>query len=297
MKRASSVVMAAMAYTVMAMACFTVLDTTNKFLFASVPLLMVLWFRYVFQAVVTTALMWPKHGMRLFRAHNYKLQIARGMLLLLCSALAFFSLLRMPVAEFTAINMLTPLVVTLLAHFVLKEHVSRLRWLFVSGGLLGALLIVRPGGSVEAHWMWAPLTLVLANALFQILTSHMAHSETPTTTHTYTSWVGAVLTSVLVYTAWTTELSAIEWGLMCLAGIAGSVGHMLLIVAFTRAPASEITPYLYSGVAFATVAGWLVFAHVPDTLACCGMALIVVCGWGAAWLNRREAKPVEAQPV
>ena len=112
MKHKSPVVLAGMAYTLMAMGSFAVLDTTNKFLFATVPLLMVLWFRYMFQAVITTAVMWPKHGRTLFRAHNYKLQIVRGMLLLLCSALAFFSLLRMPVAEFTAINMLTPLVVT-----------------------------------------------------------------------------------------------------------------------------------------------------------------------------------------
>ena len=289
MNRKSPVVMAGMAYTVMAMGCFTVLDTTNKFLFASVPLLMVLWFRYMFQAVITTAVLWPQQGMTLFRAHNYKLQILRGMLLLFCSGLAFFSLLRMPVAEFTAINMLTPLVVTLLAHFVLKEQVSRMRWVFVFGGLLGALLIVRPGGSVEANWIWAPLTLVVANALFQILTSHMAQTETPTTTHTYTSWVGAMLTSGLVYLAWTTELTPLEWGLMCLSGLAGTIGHMFLIVAFTRAPASEVTPFLYSGVAFATLAGWLVFAHMPDTLALAGMGLIVCCGWGAAWLSAREA--------
>lgn len=288
MTSSSPVMKAGMAYAVLAMASFVVLDTTNKFLFATVPLLMVLWFRYMFQALITTAVLWPQRGMTLFRAHNVKLQILRGVLLLLCSGLAFLCLLRMPVAEFTAINMLTPLVVTLLAHFVLKEHVSRLRWLFVSGGLLGALLIVRPGGSLDIQWVWMPLTLVLINALFQILTSHMAKTETPVTTHAYTSWVGALITSLMVYLAWTTELTAFEWGLMCLSGVAGSVGHMLLIVAFTRAPASNVTPFLYSGVAFATVAGWLVFSHVPDTLALLGMGLIVCCGWGAAWLSHRE---------
>ncbi len=291
MTHKSPVVLAGMAYAVMAMASFTVLDTTNKVLFASVPLLMVLWFRYMFQAVLTTVVLWPHRGMTLFRAHNVKLQMLRGLLLLLCSVLAFLSLLRMPVAEFTAISMLSPLVVTLLAHFVLKEHVSRIRWFFVSGGLVGALLIVRPGGSLEIQWAWMPLSLVFANALFQILTSHMAKTETPVTTHTYTSWVGAVLTSVLVYMAWTTELTALEWGLMCLSGLAGSVGHMLLIVALTRAPASDVTPFLYSGVAFSTLAGWLVFSHVPDPLALTGMVLIVCCGWGAAWLSTRETQP------
>lgn len=290
MKHHSPVVKAGMTYAVMAMASFVVLDSTNKFLFATVPLLMVLWFRYMFQALITTAVLWPRRGMTLFRAHNLKLQILRGVLLLLCSGLAFLCLLRMPVAEFTAINMLTPLAVTLLAHFVLKEHVSRMRWLFVSGGLIGALLIVRPGGSLDIQWVWMPLTLVLINALFQILTSHMAKTEASVTTHTYTSWVGALLTSVWVYVAWTTELTPLEWGLMCLSGVAGSVGHMLLIVAFTRAPASDITPFLYSGVAFATLAGWLVFSHVPDPLALLGMGLIVCCGWGAGWLSNREAQ-------
>ena len=84
-------------------ACFAMLDTMTKFISAGVPLLMALWFRYAFQAVATTAVMWPQRGWTLFRTHNYKLQMVRGLLLLLCSWLGFASLQRMPVAEFSAI--------------------------------------------------------------------------------------------------------------------------------------------------------------------------------------------------
>lgn len=279
---------AGMAYAVAAMACFAVLDTTNKYLIASVPLLMVLWFRYLFQAVATTAVMWPRRGMRMFHTHSYKLQMVRGLLLLICSVLGFASLQRMPVAEFSAIAMLTPLVVTILARFVMKEHVSRLRWFFVIGGLMGALLIVRPGGSVHADAAWLPLVMVFSYATFQTLTSHMAKTESPVTMHIYTGWVGTAIASVLVLGAWTTDLTPFQWLLMCVIGFAGTLGHYLLIVAFSRAPASSVTPFLYSSIAFATLGGWIVFSHIPDQLATLGILLIAMCGLGAGWLSRRE---------
>ena len=277
-----------MGYALIAMACFAVLDTTNKFLIASVPLLMVLWFRYAFQAVATTAVMWPRRGMTMFRTHSFKLQMLRGLLLLICSVLAFASLRRMPVAEFSAIAMLTPLAVTILARFVMKEKVSRLRWMFVIGGLLGALLIVRPGGSMDASSAWLPLVMVMAYASFQTLTSHMAKTENPITMHIYTGWVGTVIASVMVLGAWTTDLSVSQWVLMCLVGFMGTLGHYLLIIAFSRATASTVTPVLYSNIAFATFGGWLVFSHVPDQIAVLGMLLIAVCGLGAGWLSSRE---------
>ena len=280
--------LAGMLYAVVAMACFAVLDTTNKFLLASVPMLMVLWFRYAFQAVATTALMLPRRGRAVFHTGAFKLQIIRGLLLLTSSFLAFGSLIRMPVAEFSAIAMLSPLAVTILARFILKEHVSTLRWIFVSGGMVGALLIVRPGGSMEPSHAWIPLLMVLSYSSFQILTSHMAKTETPETMHIYTGWVGTLITTSLVLSVWTSELTYLEWGLLLLIGCVGTLGHYLLIVAFARAPASRVTPFLYSGIAFATFTGWVVFSHVPDPIALTGMSLIALCGLGAGWLGQRE---------
>ena len=280
---------AGMFFTVVAMACFAVLDTANKFLLTSVPLLMVLWFRYAFQAVASTALLWPKRGMSMFKTQSLRLQLLRGLLLMVCSTLAFVSLQYMPVAEFTAFIMITPLVVTALARFVLKERVSLWRWGFVTGGLIGALLIVRPGGSVDTSHAWLPLTLVCLNAMFQILTSHMAKTENPISMHLYTGWVGAGLaTGLVMMGAWTTDITPFEWELMCLIGLTATLGHYLLILAFSRAPAASVTPFLYSGIAFATLGGWVVFAHVPDPLARMGMLLIALCGIGAGWLSQRE---------
>lgn len=273
---------------VTAMACFAVLDTTNKALVAGVPLLMILWVRYMFQAIATSAMMLPKRGLAIFNTGHIGLQILRGLLLVACSLLAFVSLQRMPVAEFTAIGMLTPLAVTLLARFVMHEHVSPLRWVFVVGGMLGAMLIVRPGGSMSPEDAWLPLVMVMSYACFQTLTSHMAKTENPMTLHFYTGLVGAVVASVLVLGWWTTDITPLQWLQLCLVGTMGTLGHYLLILAFAKAPAVTITPFLYSGIAFATFGGWLVFAHVPDRVAVLGMLLIALCGLGAGWLSHRE---------
>ena len=143
-----------------ASACFSALDTTTKYVSAGVPLLMALWFRYFFQAAATTAIVMPQRGWQVWRTHRVGWHLVRGVLLLTSSFLAFLSLRYMPVGEFTAIVMITPLAVTLLAATLLKEKVSLLRWLLVAGGFLGTLIIIRPGGSGFGWSSLLPLALV-----------------------------------------------------------------------------------------------------------------------------------------
>ncbi len=276
------------------MGCIAVLDTTNKVTFDTVPLLMVLWFRYLFQALATTGFVLSSQGTNRLQTQQPYLQMLRGLLLFACSFLGFKSLEHIAVAEFTAIAMLTPLLVTVLARFLLNESVSGLRWLLILGGLLGALVIVRPGGGIPTHATFYPLSMVLTYASFQILTSHMAKTEHPLTMHLYTGWTGTLLASLMVLGWWTTDLSAMDWAKLCLVGFSGTLGHYLLILAYARAPASFITPYLYSSIAFATLLGWLIFDHVPDAGACAGIALIAVCGMASAYLGQKTAHKTQS---
>ena len=110
---------------VLAVACFAVLDTTTKVVSVSVPVVMALWFRYAFQAMATTLTMLPVRGRAMLRTAHPKFQCLRGVLLLTSSALAFFSLKYMPVGEFTAVVMITPLVITLLAALTLGERATQ----------------------------------------------------------------------------------------------------------------------------------------------------------------------------
>ncbi len=283
---------------VAAVACFAVLDTTTKYISLSVPVLMALWVRYAFQAVATTLAVLPGRGWALLRTAHPKYQCLRGAMLLATSLFAFFSLRYMPVGEFTAIVMITPLVVTLLAALTLGEQVSPLRWALVAGGFVGTLIIVRPGGH---HFDWTallPLGLVASNAGFQILTSRLARTEDPITMQFYTGWVGTLMASVALPFVWTSLDSWTLWASLALMGVMGTVGHFMMILAYARAPVSTLTPFLYAQIGFAMLGGWVVFSHVPDHVSLIGIGMIAVCGATGAWLAVRDSrvmiKPTES---
>jgi drug/metabolite transporter (DMT)-like permease len=287
-------ILAGIGLVLLAVACFTTLDTATKLSTAGVPILMGVWFRYAFQAVATTAVLLPLQGTALLRTRHPKYQLLRGALLLASSTLAFLSLRYMPLAEFTSVVLIAPLVITLLAATTLKEQVSPLRWALVAGGFLGTLVILRPGGNAFSWAVLLPIGLVLTNAWFQVLTSKLARTENPLTMHFYTGWVGTLIASLALPFAWTALPGWEWWALLCLMGFMGTVGHFILILAYQRAPASTLTPYLYAQIAFAMLGGWLIFSQVPDRLSLIGISMIAVCGAAGAWLTVRERRvPIE----
>ena len=204
--------------------------------------------------------------------------------------LAFLSLRFMPVGEFTAIMMMAPLIITLLAATLLKEKVSVLRWALVVGGFIGTLIIIRPGQeSFEWHTL-LPISLAFCVAWFQTLTSKLAKTEDPATMHLYTGWVASLVCALALPFVWQDLPSSQIWWLIALVGVLGAIGHFLLILSYQRAPASTVTPYLYTQIGFAMLGGWLIFSHVPDLWALLGIAMIALCGALGAWLAVREGK-------
>lgn len=283
-------VLAGIALVIAACACFSALDTATQYVSTAAPLLMALWFRYAFQAVATTVVVLPVRGLSVLRTLQPGFHCLRGVLLLTSSLLAFASLKHMPVGEFTAIVMIAPLAITLLAATSLDEKVSPLRWLLVTGGFVGTLVIIRPG---DASFQWTslmPLGLVASNAWFQVLTRQLARTEDPITMHLYTGWVGTLIASLALPFVWVDLTDGWLWLALCFMGLMATVGHFLLILAYQRTPAATLTPYLYAQIAFAMLGGWLVFSHVPDAAALAGMALIAACGAGGAWLTVRESR-------
>ena len=173
---------------------------------------------------------------------------------------------------------------------------SPLRWALVAGGFIGTLVILRPGGTVFSWAILLPLGLVVTNAWFQVLTSRLARTEKPLTMHFYSGWVGTLIATVALPFVWTSLPGWHWWALLCLMGFMATVGHFLLILAYQRAPASTLTPYLYAQIGFAMFGGWLMFQQVPDATSLVGIGLIAVCGAAGAWLTVRERKCRSSRP-
>jgi drug/metabolite transporter (DMT)-like permease len=272
---------------VIALLCFGALDTTTKFVSTAAPVVMALWFRYVVQTAMTLGVLWPHQGVRLFKTRQPRLQVLRGVLLTICNAIAFFSLGVMQVGEFTAIVMLTPLLMTVIAARALHEHVSGWRWLCVLGGFAGSVVVIRPGMDLFQWALLLPLLLVLANTAFQTLTGVMARTEDPATIHLYTGLVGLAVTTAALPFAWQALPPAV-WAAIGLVGVLGTMGHFLLIVAYSRESVAVLTPFLYLQIAFGSLGAWLAFGHVPDAISLLGIVLIAACGVFGTWLTGRE---------
>jgi len=279
-------------------ACFATMDTLVKFTGTFMPVLCILWARYAFQAAsmaVWLGISRRRLGGAGFRSAHPRFQAVRGGLLVATSATSFFGVQFLPVAEFTAINMLTPVGVTLLAAWFLNEPVSRLRWALVCGGFAGALVVIRPGSGLYGWAVVFPLAGAFSYAAFQVLTSKLSALERPLTTHFYTGLAGvAVVTPLLLASG--IDVPALWAGtaprhlaLLVLIGFLGTTGHLLLIVALGLAPTSTLMPFVYLQIAMAAFVGWLMFGHVPDGWAWAGMGVVAACGAASAWLNVREA--------
>jgi drug/metabolite transporter (DMT)-like permease len=279
------------------------MDTTVRYVGAFFSVALVLFSRYALHAAIMTVWIGASPD-KSFRTANPMFQIARGALLAFASAMAFAALRRMPVAEFTAIVMLTPLIATLFARAWLKERVSPLRWTLVAGGFIGALMVVRPGSGQIGWAAMLPLAAAFANAAFQIMTSRYAPQEDPFTTNFYTGATGMTIALPILLASVADPLDALaaapalQLGALAAVAALGTTGHLLLIMALGKAPAATLMPFQYAQLAVAALAGFAVFGVVPDGWGWLGMAVIASCGAASAWLNLRSAadkqRPVSA---
>jgi drug/metabolite transporter (DMT)-like permease len=257
---------------------FAVLDGVAQYAVTLAPVLMLLWFRYAFQAVVTLSLRLPVQGWQFFHTPNPGFQVLRGALLLIISACSFFGLKYLPIGELTAMMMLSPLASVALSAWLFNIKVALWRWVLLVLSLMGVLLIVRPGGQVFGWAIFFPLLLIVASACFHVLTSRLSGEENPYTTHFYTGLVGALLVGPFVLWSWRTQSLLDHWPWFVVIGFLGTFGHLMLIRAYQRASAPVLAPFLYVQIGFATLLGWLFFSHVPDAWAWLGIAVIVASG-------------------
>ncbi len=277
--------------------CFAALDTTSQLIGLAAPIVMVQWLRYLIQTLSAAAVITQAGEFSGLRITKPGLHITRGVMMLATTWLGFTSLRYVPVADFTAIIMLTPLVVTIASTQLLKEKVPPLRWLLAFGGLAGVLIVVRPFSHSFEPAVLLVLLLVIVGSSFQILTAYMMRTESASHTHLSSGMTGLIVMSCALPFFWQ-ALPLRVWGLIALVGFAASTGHLFFNMALKRVNASVATPYLYSQMGFAALGGWLVFGRAPDSWSWLGMALVAACGIGNAWVLIREnqaAKPIAVE--
>ena len=257
---------------------FTLLDGSAKWLVGSVPVIVVVWLRFLTHAVFASALLLPLRGKRLVQTRHLRWHLLRAVMFVLMTGLNFWALQFLQLAITSSIFFIVPIVVALIAAPMLGEKLDRARWVAILAGFAGVLLIVRPG-SVDFH---PAMLLALANAvmyaIFNLMTRRLAAYDSAETIQYLPAVGAAVLLAPFGIWAWESPQGWVEWTLLCLTGVLGGFGHYLLALAHRYAPATVLAPFLYQQVIYMALFGYLVFGDVPAPAVGIGAAIVVGSG-------------------
>lgn len=280
-----------------ALALFIGMSAVVRHLARDYPMSQIIWARYFFHCVLMLALF--PHRIPTFLVSGRKvLQVSRGVLMLLATMFNFAALQFLPLADISAIAFTTPLIATALSVFVLGEHVGPRRWGAVAVGFLGALIVIRPSPGLF-HWpVLIPLGMACLYALYQIATRLTRDAADPLNALFYTALTGAALTLPFLLFGWRTPDGFQDWLLLASLGVLGGTGHFMVIEAYRRAPVSVIAPFGYTEIVWALLAGYFLFAEIPDRWTLAGAAIIA--GSGLYVLHRerlRHGDAPERNPV
>jgi drug/metabolite transporter (DMT)-like permease len=267
--------------------CFALLDCGAKWLVKTLPVLQVVWLRFLFHAMFSTALLAPQLRAGLPPIRRPKLQFLRAMFMPIMTGMNFWALQYLQLAETGAIQFSVPIIIALFAAPMLGERMDRARWIAISVGFIGVLIIVRPG----TQGFHPALLLAIANAvlyaLFNLVTRQIAAHDSPETTQFYSS-IGATLAiTPFALASLDASPSAFQWMVLASIGLAGGLGHYLLVVAHRYAPASVLAPFLYQQIIWMVLLGYLVFGDLPDLPVIIGCGIVIASG---AYLLYRERR-------
>lgn len=246
----------------------------------------IVWARFLFHLLGLMPLALWRYGPRALWPARPGLQLLRGALFVLSVGLFFAALARMPLADAMALLFIAPLAVTALSPWLLGERIGPRRWAAVVVGFVGALVVLQPGSGVLAGG--APLAVAagLAHALYLIVTRKLSGSGPALVTLAFSAVVGVAVTSLLVPFAWVTP-TVTDWLLMAAMGAVAATAHLLVILAYDRAPASLLAPFGYVEIVTATLLGFLLFGDFPAPVTWTGIAIIVASG---AYISLREGR-------
>jgi len=260
-----------------AVACLTFIDALSKYLVGHMDPLQVVWARYTSAFVLAFAVSNPLTRPGLLVTQRPWLQLVRSACMVGGTFLNVLALRYLQIDQTLSIIFSTPFLVAALAGPLLGEWIGWRRWVAITVGFLGVVVVIRPGFDMHPAALLSVATAV-CYAFYGIITRLLSHADSNETQLFYGNFIGTVAMSALVWMVWSTPGSLWIVGLMVFIGGFGSIGHYLLIAAHRQAPASLISPFMYTQLVWAITLGYLIFQDIPSTWTLAGAGIVIASG-------------------
>ncbi len=227
------------------------------------------------------------------------LNVIRGMLMGLAAMLFFTAVKYMPLADAISIFFVEPIIVMLMSVVFLGETVGWRRLLAAVIGFAGAIIVIRPSYELFGLVSLLPLCTAFLFSVYLILTRKSGSSDDPLIMQFFAGIGGVILCSsvMLLGTLLGSEDFALTipdnsqaWSLLLGIGFFGIASHLLIVIAFSMAPASVLAPFQHVEIVSATILGYLIFNEFPDMVKWLGISIIIGSGF---YIFYREQKVEE----
>ncbi len=280
-----------------AVALFACLDTTAKYLNTQMDSLEIAWARYTSAFLLTLIVSNPLTHPALLRSKRMKLQITRSLLLVGSTALNFLALRWLQLDEALSIIFTFPFIVAIASGPMLGEWLGWRRWSAIAFGFAGVLLITRPGFGGMHPAALLSLAATVCYGLYAVITRIVSRVDSNQTSLFYANFIGALVMLPVIPFVWTAPAN---WAIALLLmgiGVLGSAGHFCLIAGHKLAPASVLSPFVYTQLIWVVILGYLVFDHVPTGWTMAGAAMVIGSGLYLLYRERKLGKTTTSEGV
>ncbi|MEK9722558.1 MAG: DMT family transporter [Rhodospirillaceae bacterium] len=258
-------------------ALLTANDAVLKWMTGGYHTAQIMFCRGIFIAVPLALLAWRAGGWSALRPVNKKAHALRAAVVVTGTVLFVTGLKYLPLTDAIAITFAGPLFITALAPPLLGEHVGWRRWMAVSAGFIGILIIVRPGGGVFQFAALFALGASLTGACRDLLTRGLSAQESSVSLLATTSLGVVVAGGVVAPFVWT-SVKPIDWAWFALGGLLIGAAHFMMIETYRYGQAALVAPFKYSGVIWAALFGYLIWGDVPEPGTVLGVSIVVAAG-------------------
>lgn len=264
---------------VVSLAGFTANDAVTKLAAHHMNVGQIMLLRGIIATGLISLLAWRGGVLRLNPELAHPMIVLRSVAEIVSTVCFLSALPHLPLANISAVMQFLPLAITMAAALFLGEQVGWRRWMAITAGFVGVMLIVQPG----AHGFNAFALLALGSVAACVVRD-LATARAPTTIPSMqisvlTSAGVMVMGGVLVvpFGGWS-PVGPLQGGLLVAGAVLMLVGHQFLIVSTRGADLSFVAPFRYVALLFAFALGFLVFGEVPDAWMIAGSAIVVASG-------------------
>ncbi len=201
------------------------------------------------------------------------------------------ALANMPIADLSALGQISPMLLLVGVALVYRERIGAARLVLVGFGCAGALLVAQPGLDGLSPYVALGLLTAVATAARDIV-GRKVGSGIPAPVVAYGTLLVVMIGSGIATFAFETWVMPSPRHLLLLtgSGLLLSLGHLFIFMAYRNGATAAVAPFYYLFSVWAMLSGLLVFGTFPNTLALCGIGLIVASGVAAVLLDERRRR-------